>query len=42
MIAMVFVVLGGFSTLLWWSFRSARRRAARGETFAPDGKIRWS
>lgn len=41
MIAMVFVVFAGFSGLVWWSFRSARRRAERGETFAPPGKVRW-
>jgi hypothetical protein len=41
MIAMVFVIFGGFSTLVWWTYRSARRRAERGETFAPPGKVRW-
>ena len=42
MISMVFVVLGSFLGIVWWSYRSARSRASRGEVFAPAGKLRWS
>jgi heme/copper-type cytochrome/quinol oxidase subunit 2 len=42
MIGMVFFVLFSFLGVVWWSFRSDRRRAERGETFAPPGKLRWS
>ena len=42
MIGMVFAVLGGFLGVVWWSYRSGRRRASRGEVFAPSGKLRWS
>jgi len=42
MISMVFVVLFAFLGLVWWSIRAGRRRAERGETFAPPGKLRWS
>lgn len=42
MIGMVFVVLFAFLGVVWWSFRAGRRRAERGEVFAPPGKLRWS
>jgi len=43
MIAMVFVVLGSFLGVVWWSYRSARAREQRGgAAFAPEGKVRWS
>jgi heme/copper-type cytochrome/quinol oxidase subunit 2 len=42
MVGMVFVVLGAFLGVVWWSYRSARRRAELGEIFAPAGKLRWS
>ena len=42
MIAMVFVVLGSFLGVVWWSYRSARLREGRGEVFAPQGKMRWT
>lgn len=42
MIGMVFTVLFAFLGLVWLSYRSARRREARGEVFAPAGKLRWS
>jgi cbb3-type cytochrome oxidase subunit 3 len=42
MIGMVFVVLGSFLGVVWWSYHSARRRENRGEVFAPAGKMRWS
>ena len=41
MIAMVFVVLGSFLGVVWWSYRSARVRERHGEVFAPPGKVRW-
>ena len=42
MIGMVFAVLFTFLGIVWWSYRSARRREHRGEVFAPAGKLRWS
>jgi len=42
MIGMVFTVFAGFSLLLWASVRAGRRRARRGEVFAPEGKLRWT
>lgn len=42
MIGMVFVVLGAFLCVVWWSYRSARRQEERGEIFRPAGKLRWS
>jgi hypothetical protein len=43
MIAMVFVVLGGFCALVWWTARSAKKRERdHGEVFAPPGKLRWT
>jgi hypothetical protein len=41
MVGMVFVVLFSFLGVVWWSYRSARQRAERGEVFAPPGKLRW-
>jgi heme/copper-type cytochrome/quinol oxidase subunit 2 len=42
MIGMVFVVLGAFLAVVWWSYRSARTQEKKGEIFAPAGKLRWS
>jgi hypothetical protein len=42
MIGMVFTVLVSFLAIVWWSYRSAEKREARGEVFAPAGKLRWS
>ena len=42
MIGMVFLVLFAFLGLVWWSFRSGRRREERGVKFEPAGKLRWS
>ena len=42
MIGMVFAVLLTFLLVVGWSYRSARRRENDGETFAPQGKLRWS
>ena len=42
MIGMVFLVLFAFLGVVWFSFRAGRRRAERGEVFAPPGKVRWS
>jgi len=42
MIGMVFVVLAAFLGLVGWSYRAARKREARGELFAPPGKLRWT
>ena len=42
MIGMVYVVLVAFLAIVWWSIRAGRRRAERGEVFAPPGKLRWS
>jgi hypothetical protein len=42
MIAMVFVVLGSFLGVVWWSYKSGRAREGRGEVFAPQGKTRWT
>jgi hypothetical protein len=42
MIGMVFVVLGSFLGVVWWSYRTARLREERGEIFRPSGKLRWS
>jgi len=39
MLAMIALVLGGFSFVVWRSFRKS---AARGERFAPEGKLRWT
>lgn len=41
MIAMVFVVLGSFLCVVWWSYKSARVREKEGQVFAPPGKVRW-
>lgn len=41
MIAMVFVVFTGFLLVVWSSIRAGAKRAARGEVFAPEGKVRW-
>jgi heme/copper-type cytochrome/quinol oxidase subunit 2 len=42
MIGMVFTVLLTFLGVVAWSYRSARRKAERGEVFAPPGKLRWT
>jgi len=42
MIGMVFTVLASFLAIVWWSYRAAEKREARGEVFAPAGKLRWS
>jgi hypothetical protein len=43
MLGMVFVgVPGGLAATIWWSYRSARLKAAEGRGFRPDGKLRWS
>lgn len=42
MIGMVFVVLVTFLSVVWWSYRSARKHEKKGEVFAPAGKLRWS
>lgn len=43
MIGMVFFVFLAFAVLVWWTWRSAKRREAeQGEVFAPRGKLRWS
>ena len=42
MITMVFTVLSAFLVLMWFSYRSGRKREERGEVFAPAGKLRWS
>ena len=39
MLATIALVLGGFSFAVWRSFR---RSAAKGESFAPEGKLRWT
>lgn len=42
MLAMVLLLIGGFLALVWRSYRVEAGRAARGETFEPDGKLRWN
>jgi hypothetical protein len=42
MIGMVFAVLFSFLGVVWFSYRSGRRREERGEVFAPEGKLRWT
>lgn len=42
MVGMVFVVLGTFLGAVGWSVRAARRRANKGQPFAPAGKVRWT
>ena len=41
MLAVVFLLPLGFALLIWRSYRSAGRRAARGEPLRPPGTIRW-
>jgi hypothetical protein len=41
MLASVMLTLGGVAFLVWRSFRVARREAAAGRPFEPDGKLRW-
>jgi hypothetical protein len=42
MLGMVLTVFVSFVGVVWFSYRNARRRAERGETFAPEGKLRWT
>lgn len=42
MLLTVAAVLGGFLLLVWGSYRLEARRAARGEGFEAEGKLRWS
>ena len=42
MLGMVFSVLLGFLTIVWFSYRTARRRERRGAPFVPEGKLRWT
>ena len=42
MLGMVFTVLFGFLTVVWFSYRTARRRERNGAPYAPAGKLRWT
>ncbi len=42
MLGMIAVILVGFGSVVWWSYRTERRRAARGESVATPGAERWS
>ena len=41
MLGMVFTVPMAFLGLIWQSYRSAAKRAARGELITPPGAERW-
>jgi len=42
MLTMVFLVVpGGFAIVVWSSYRKARLRAARGDSFRPAVAERW-
>ncbi len=41
MLGTFFLVLGGFAWLIAHSYRTARARERRGESFRPEGKVRW-
>lgn len=41
MLGMVFTIPLAFGGLVWHSYRSAARRAARGEVIVPPGAERW-
>jgi hypothetical protein len=42
MVGMVFLVFFGLMSLMWFSWRAAKKREENGEKFAPPGKLRWS
>jgi hypothetical protein len=42
MLAMIATVLGGFALMVVHSYRAARLRAAAGQPFQPEGKLRWT
>ena len=37
----VFVIPTSFAFLIWNSYRKERVRSARGEGYAPEGRLRW-
>ena len=37
----VIVIPGTFTFLIWNSYRKERSRSARGEGYAPEGRLRW-
>ncbi len=41
MLAVVFGLPLVFGLLVWRSYRVARARAAAGEAYQPEGKLRW-
>lgn len=41
LVMVLFVVPGGLVFLVWRSYRGARARAAAGEGYRPEGKLRW-
>lgn len=42
MLGTIAFILGSFALLIFQSYRSARERAADGEPFQPEGKLRWT
>ena len=42
MIGMVFATPLALCFVVWRSYKSGQARAARGEHFQPEGKLRWS
>ena len=36
------LVPAGFALAVWHSYRRERQRAAHGEGYAPEGRVRWS
>ena len=42
MLGMIGAVSLGFGCLVLRAYRGARRRSMAGDTFAPEGKLRWS
>jgi len=42
MVGMVFLVSCALASLVWFSWRAAKKREANGEVFAPPGKLRWN
>ena len=42
MLGMTFLIPTVFGVVLWFTYRSNRRRELTGDGYRPEGKIRWS
>ena len=42
MLGMIAVILAGFASMVWWSYRTEAARAQRGEATSTPGTERWT